>query len=1086
MKPLIIIAGMHRSGTSFLDRCLNLSVVYLDDLESLVSHEWEYLHDNPRGHWENKEILNLTEKTLNKNNGSWDNIPSNIEVDPILGNEIQNYLSRLSNEPSLAYGFKDPRIIPCFESWKKYFPSKFIIIGIFRDPLKVAESLKKRNDFDYEKSINLWKTYNTKLIELVEKYNGFLIDFDQPKQKIFSEIKLIVNKLGLINSPKIVDWYDEKLLQSNKNLKSSFTLNEDIKSVYSNLVERSLNNEKIDFKTTEINLENQDVISSLFSQLYDQSKFFRNKVDQFKAELDTKNNKIEKDKEKIRSQNSEIDQLHNEISTKDSEISTKESQIDDLQSKYFEKSHELDQLKNSISFGIVKNFTNFIDRILPPNTKRGEKIKLLKMAYLTYKKEGAGGLAHATKQKYSFKKSPKISKNQKLTINFNDEELIDGVFLPKTKEIIKDSSLRKFLKFDYGNFSNLSSYPKVSVIILTFDQTKLLEKNIQSIKDKTTYSNYEIIVVTNNNDPDSDMRKLLKTLDCESFVYNDKYSFSKMNNFGATKAKGDFLIFLNDDVEIISKNWIESFLKLAENNSVGAIGGKLLFSDGRLQEAGCIFWGNGNAWNYGREKNPQSPEFNFVRNVDYCSASCLFVKKAIFDKIGGFDTSYHPAYAEDAELYFSIRNLGFQTLYQPQVEIIHYEGMTSGTKTTGGIKSYQIQNLKKFSKKWENVLSTYREDSTENAFFERNRKDGLNILFVDHYVPEPDKDSGSLRTFRILGILSYLNHKVTFWPDNLKKSQPYTSELQQKGIEVMFGSINFRKFIDERKNFYDIAIISRPHIGPKYIDIIREKMPNCLIIYDTVDLHFLRMIRQSKLDDSTSKSELKKVQETELSLMENTELTFLTSMDEAKFLHPEYPQFRFALLPNIHIFEGEIPEFDSREHMMFIGNFQHPPNVDAATYILEEIFPKIQNDLPKVQLYVIGPNPPDKIKKFQSDSVHILGYVKNIDEYFNKCRIMLSPLRFGAGVKGKITQSLTRGLPTITTDVGAEGIGLTDGKNCMIANDAKSIADKATTLYKDSILWKEISTNGLKSAQFYSAENIKNTLESIISKCITR
>jgi GT2 family glycosyltransferase/predicted nucleic acid-binding Zn-ribbon protein len=1158
MKPLVIIVGMHRSGTSFLARSLNLAGVYLGGLESLISHEWEYLFDNLRGHWENKTILNLAEKTLKNNQGSWDDIPANIEIDENLGQEIRNYLNELSNEPSLAYGFKDPRIILCFESWKKYLPENFVIVGIFRDPLKVAESLKKRNGFDYKKSINLWKSYNIQLLQLLEKYGGFLINFDHPKEKIFSELKIIFNALNLLEPTNISDWYSEELLHSDKSFTSDFHLDEETKKIYSDLIKRTEKNETFIFKKTKYTEKNlRAIISSLNFYLYDQSKLARIQINKIKDNLNEKNNKIlqiekefdertkwaqsldseinqlhntistkdseinqlhntistkdseinqlhntisTKDSEinqlhnTISTKDSEINQLHNTISTKDSEInqlhntiSTKDSQLDDFQSKYFETKNELHQIQNSILFGMAKRLTNLIDKFFPSSTKRGESMRLVKMALLTYKNEGYQGLTLATKQKFSSKKPIKLTNHTaKHTIDFNETEFDNGVFVPTKQKISTDSSLRQFLTYNYGSVVNLLSYPKISIVILTYNQALLLKKNIKSIRSKTTYSNYEIIVVTNNLDSNSDMRKLLKTLDCKSYVYENEYSFSEMNNFGASKATGEFLIFLNDDVEIVSSNWIESFLKLAENESVGAIGGKLLFSDGRLQEAGCIFWKNGNAWNFGRGQNPESPEFNYVRNVDYCSGSCLFVRKKIFDKIGGFDTSYHPAYVEDAELCFSIRKEGYQILYQPLSEVIHHEGMTQGTNTSQGIKSYQINNLQKFSKKWNHVLKTYREDSIENSFFERNRKDGLNILYVDHYVPEPDKDAGSLRTFRILGLLSYLGHKVTFWPDNLNKSQPYTSELQQKGIEVIFGQNNFGKFLDDRKDLYDIAIISRPHIAPKYIDLIRDKMSRCIILFDTVDLHFLRMARQSKLDDTVSKLELEEIKNMEISLMKKSDLTILTSMEEAKLLHMDYPHFRYILLPTIHIFEGKISDFDSRENMMFIGNFQHPPNVDAASYLLEEIFPKIQNKLPNIQLYVIGPNPPDSIKKHQSDSIHILGYVKNIDEYFNKCRVMLSPLRFGAGVKGKITQSITRGLPTITTSIGVEGIGLTDNENCMIADDANSFAEKVIKIYNDPFLWQKISTNGLKIAQFYSAENMQNTITSLFSKLILK
>jgi len=637
------------------------------------------------------------------------------------------------------------------------------------------------------------------------------------------------------------------------------------------------------------------------------------------------------------------------------------------------------------------------------------------------------------------------------------------------------------LKFGSSNVMSITSFPKISIIILTLDQVELLKKNLESIKSKSTYKNYELIIVTNNHDPNSEMRTFLKTVDCSVFVYDDDYSFAGMNNYGASKASGDYLLFLNDDMEILSSNWLEAFLSLVLIENVGAVGGKLLFRDGKLQEAGCIVWKNGNAWNFGRNQNPDVPEFNYVRDVDYCSGGCLFVSKKIFDKVGKFDRNYDPAYSEDVDLCFSIRKLGYRVLYQPLSVLTHHEGMSQGTDTNSGIKSFQIVNQKKFAEKWKKELEKHLEDSTENSFIERNRKNGLNILYVDHYLPEPDKDSGSLRTFNILGIFAHMDNKITFWPDNLHLSQPYTSELQQKGIEVIYGPHDFEKFLEERKNLFDIAIIARPYIAVKYIDSIKSKLPNCRIIYDTTDLHFLRMKRQSSVDKSVNKDEIKKMHDTEFYLMKNSDFTILTSNVEAKILHEEDDSLKFAVLPNVHEIIEKVPEFNTRKNLMFLGGFQHIPNIDAAEHLVKEIFPEIKQNISDVKLFIVGSHPPDKVKKLESDDVKVTGYVPDITSYFKECKVMLSPLRYGAGVKGKITQSLSQGLPVITSTIGAEGINMVDGENCMISDDDKEVAKKTISVYTDEKLWKKISDNGLKIANQYSPERTREILRKLLS-----
>jgi len=152
MKPFVLITGMHRSGTSFLARALNLHGVSLGELDALLSHEWKPFDDNPRGHWENRKLYELSEETLKNSKGSWHKLPKKIVVSKKIGKELKKCIVKLQAKSILASGFKDPRLLLCFDDWLKYLPKNLVVVGIIRDPLKVAESLKKRNNFSYEKN----------------------------------------------------------------------------------------------------------------------------------------------------------------------------------------------------------------------------------------------------------------------------------------------------------------------------------------------------------------------------------------------------------------------------------------------------------------------------------------------------------------------------------------------------------------------------------------------------------------------------------------------------------------------------------------------------------------------------------------------------------------------------------------------------------------------------------------------------------------------------------------------------------------------------------------------------------------------
>jgi len=326
MKRFVLITGMHRSGTSFLARAMNLSGVHLGEINSFISNDWITLSDNLRGHWENKEILELTKKTFSYNKGSWDEPPKSIRVNSKLGKKIKKCIDSLTKTSSLAAGFKDPRIIFLFESWQKYLPKNFVIIGIFRNPLKVAESLKIRDGFNYEKSLHSWEIYNEKLLSLLEKHNGFLLDFDWPKQKLFSETKLIFRKLGLDENIDLSSWYTKKLFHSDKTYNSKYHMEPEIKKLYTKLKQRSKKNSSVRIKKTVLNKkESWKMIHELLSEGQQQGNYFKKLYDS--------QDKIIKQKDTwMKQKNNEFSKLkvetQNKIKEKDSELTKLEEEIE--------------------------------------------------------------------------------------------------------------------------------------------------------------------------------------------------------------------------------------------------------------------------------------------------------------------------------------------------------------------------------------------------------------------------------------------------------------------------------------------------------------------------------------------------------------------------------------------------------------------------------------------------------------------------------------------------------------------------------------------------------------------------------------
>ena len=341
-------------------------------------------------------------------------------------------------------------------------------------------------------------------------------------------------------------------------------------------------------------------------------------------------------------------------------------------------------------------------------------------------------------------------------------------------------------------------------------------------------------------------------------------------------------------------------------------------------------------------------------------------------------------------------------------------------------------------------------------------KDKRHILIIDRALPAYDQDSGSLRMFSILGLLVDMGYIVTFLPDDQKKISQYDTDLQKMGVRTVYFNNSLEKFFQKEGAAFSQVLVSRPEQTYKYLPYIRAYAIHSFVIYDTVDLHWVRFEREASLTDDEEL--LKKVEEykaIELSNASSSDMTLTVTEDEKKILLKEIPDLSVSVLPNIHEVVNDVPPFSERKDLMFIGGYEHQPNEDAMVYFVEDIFPLIRKEIPGIRLFVVGSKPSERVLGLASDNVEVTGYVKYVSPYFRQSRIFVSPLRYGAGMKGKIGQSMSFGLPVVTTEVGAEGIGLKDGETALIADTVDDFSQAVIRLYNDEVLWSTISENGL-------------------------
>ncbi len=546
------------------------------------------------------------------------------------------------------------------------------------------------------------------------------------------------------------------------------------------------------------------------------------------------------------------------------------------------------------------------------------------------------------------------------------------------------------------------------------------------------------------------------------------------NNAGASLATAENLVFLNNDTEP-QPGWLEALLGAMDADPrAGAVGAKLVYPDGRLQEAGGIIFSDASGWNYGREQNPLDPRFNFVREVDYCSGACLLVRRQLFEAGGGFDTRYAPAYYEDTDLCFRVRQAGWRVVYQPASVIIHHEGGTAGTDVQSSFKRYQVINREKFLEKWQAALKLQSPPGDACVPEASDRRGGRRILVVDALMPMYDRASGSLRMFEILRLLAAARHKVTFIARNGANGQRYARELQQMGIEVYAGDpdrmrqigyqsdgwpFDLQKLLIERN--FEKAILCFWYIAEQYFPFLSIASPRTAIYVDTVDVHYVRELRQAELEPKKhSMEEIVGRKRRELKTYALADTLIAVTPNDAEALLKELPAATVKIVPNIHSVCAEVPPFSAREGVLFVGNFAHPPNQDAVLHFHQQIWPRLQSRLPDVRLTIVGNNPPAAIKALAGDGITVTGYVPETEPYLRSHRVSVAPLRYGAGMKGKIGEALSLGLPVVTTSIGAEGISSGANRPFVVKDDPAAFADAVAALYNDEQAWGEYSTRG--------------------------
>ncbi len=625
--------------------------------------------------------------------------------------------------------------------------------------------------------------------------------------------------------------------------------------------------------------------------------------------------------------------------------------------------------------------------------------------------------------------------------------------------------------------------PEVTVIIPVYNQFKYTYNCLQSVLKNTENVTYEVILADDCSTDDT--RQIEEVVKGIRVIHNEKnLSFLLNCNQASKYARGKYILFLNNDTQVLL-NWLFPLVRLMKTfPEAGLVGSKLLYADGRIQEAGGIIWKDGSASNFGKNMDADEPECNYVREVDYVTGASIMIERTLWEEIGGFDERYAPAYCEDSDLAFEVRLRGRKVLYQPASEVVHFEGASNGKDVSSGIKAYQVINTEKLRLKWKNTLERENYDREHNILPVRDRKGKRKtILFFSETVPRYDCDAGSKTIFSYLKLFLKKGFIIKYVPSNFVPHEPYTFELRQMGIEVLTGTYckkKINKWILENEADIDFALLNYPSCAAQFIRTLRSTFIK--VFYYGHDLHFLRNQREYELYGDISKKELsKEFYEKEKYVIERADVVYYPSTTEVNIVKQEFKKEDARVIP-AYIFEvdKEKPSYkpDKREGIIFVGGFGHPPNIDAVLWFFNKIYLRLYEEA-AIPFYIVGSNEPYEIQQINHPGIIHKGFLTDDElmELYQSVKMAVVPLRYGAGVKGKVVEAMHLGIPMISTSIGIEGIPEAE-KYIPIEDEEEGFVRRLMELYFNNKELREISLSyGNIIEKYYSEKTAWDAVE---------
>ena len=635
--------------------------------------------------------------------------------------------------------------------------------------------------------------------------------------------------------------------------------------------------------------------------------------------------------------------------------------------------------------------------------------------------------------------------------------------------------------------------PKTSVILVLFNQAELTFHCLESLR-RQAEAGIEVIILDNGS---TDLTgALLDRLHGVHVIRSpENLHFLRGVNRAAQDAKGEYLLLLNNDTRVAPGAITAAADRLDAEADLGAVGGPIVLLDGSLQEAGSIIFRDGSCLGYGRGRDPGEAEFQFRRDVDYCSGAFLMLRRALFDRLGGFDEAYAPAYYEETDLCMRLRAAGFRIGYEPRARIAHME-FGSATSSSSALE-LQRRNSEIFRQRHATALAAdHLPPGTPPVIARLRPRPAGRVLIIDDRVPFPALGSGYPRAQQIIADLDAAGWSVTFYP--LKEpavsfEAAYAALPPSVEIAAGLAEPGLAAFLAARVGCYDAVLVSRPHNMAVYERACAEAPRFAAatpLIYDAEAIFAARdVVRAELTGDRAAAAVATRAVAAELALAGDAKVVLTVTEAEAT-------KFRAAGQRDVRVLGhsmqtqavGGGPQ--GRDGILFLGALDDDasPNADSLEWFVQEVMPRIDAAIGSDwQLTVVGRNAAARVLRLASTRVRLLGQVEDIDGFFASARLFVAPTRYAAGIPMKVHTAAGAGLPVVATELLREQLGWTDGQELLAASTAEGFAAACVKVWRDDALWLRLRDNALAAvARDCDTEQFRTTLADAVAYAAAR